>query len=73
VNKCPGRDSRMAQPENITCLNCGHVAEIFSDEFKVECPKCKNLIRKERSPSCLDWCKAAKDCIGEEKRQQFKK
>lgn len=73
MNKCPGQDSRKAQAESITCGKCGYVAEIFSDEIKVRCPMCKNLICKERLPSCIDWCKAAKDCIGEEKWKQFKK
>ena len=65
MNKCPGQDSRKAQAESITCIKCGYVAEIFSDEIKVKCPNCRNLICKERLPSCVDWCKAAKDCIGE--------
>jgi HD superfamily phosphohydrolase YqeK len=65
MNKCPGQDSRKAQAESITCINCGYLAEIFSDEIKVKCPKCKHLICKERLPSCVDWCKAAKECIGE--------
>jgi uncharacterized paraquat-inducible protein A len=67
MNKCPGQDSRKALPENITCANCGYIAEIFSDEIKANCPKCKNLIYRGRLPSCLDWCKAARDCIGEER------
>jgi hypothetical protein len=73
MNKCPGQDSRKAQPENITCVNCGYAAEIFSDEVKVKCPKCKNLICKERLPSCVDWCKAAKECIGEERWNKLKR
>jgi phage FluMu protein Com len=73
MNKCPGQDSRKAQAENITCLNCGYLAEIFSDEVKVKCPKCKNLICKERLPSCVDWCQAAKDCLGEERWNKLKR
>ena len=71
-NKCPGQDSRKANAENITCADCGYVAEIFSDEIKVACPRCKNLICKERLPSCVDWCKAARECVGEEKFKQLK-
>ena len=65
-NQCPGQDRRKTGVENIICNNCGYAAEIFSDEIKVACPKCKNLICKERLPSCVDWCKAAKECVGEE-------
>ena len=64
--KCPGQDPRKARAEGIICSNCGYLAEIFSDEIKVKCPKCQSLICKERLPSCVDWCKAAKECVGEE-------
>jgi NADH pyrophosphatase NudC (nudix superfamily) len=71
-NQCPGQDSRKAKAENIICANCGYQAEIFSDEIKVVCLECKNLIYKERLPSCVDWCKAARECIGEKKYRQLK-
>ena len=72
MNKCPGQDSRKAQAESITCINCDCVTEIFSDEIKVKCPECKNLIYRQRIPSCLDWCKAARDCIGEGRWNELK-
>ncbi len=71
-NRCPGQDSRKAQVENIVCVHCGYVAEIFSDEIEVTCSKCRNIITKENLPSCVDWCKAARECIGEEKYKQLK-
>ncbi len=71
-NQCPGQDSRKASAETIICPGCGYAAEIFSDEIKVVCPRCKNLICKERLPTCLDWCQAARECIGEEKFKQLK-
>ncbi len=66
-NKCPGQDFRKVSVESITCPGCGYAAEIFSDEIKIRCPRCNNPICREKMPSCLDWCKAARDCIGEEK------
>jgi len=72
ITKCPGQDFRKTSIENINCSNCGYAAEIFSDEIKVKCPKCNNLISREKLPSCVDWCKAARDCIGEEKWKQLK-
>ncbi len=72
INKCPGQNSRNIKVEIIRCPNCGHQVEIFSDEVKISCPKCKNLICRERLPSCVDWCKFAKECVGEEKWQQLK-
>jgi hypothetical protein len=73
MNKCPGQERSKVVSENIICSSCGYVAEIFSDEIKVACPRCKNLICKERLPSCVDWCKAARQCIGEEKYKQLNK
>jgi len=72
INKCPGQDDRNVKPENITCAQCGYVTEIFSDEIKVKCPKCRNLICRQRLPSCVDWCKAARECIGEERWKQLR-
>ncbi len=72
IYKCPGQDSRKRSAESVICPECGYMAEIFSDEFNVKCPKCGNLICKERLPSCADYCKAARECIGEEKWEQFK-
>ena len=71
-NKCPGQNGRNLKVETIACSNCGYKVEIFSDETKVTCPKCKNLACRERLPSCIDWCKFAKECIGEEKYKQIK-
>lgn len=74
INKCPGQDDRNIKVEIIACPDCGYKTEIFSDEIKVKCAKCKNLICRERLPACVDWCKMAKECIGEEKwRQLIKK
>ncbi|PIS33334.1 MAG: phosphohydrolase [Candidatus Omnitrophica bacterium CG08_land_8_20_14_0_20_41_16] len=72
VLKCPGQDRLVIKAENIRCQQCGYEAEIFSDEIKVKCPKCKNLICKERLPSCVDWCKFSRGCIGEEKWKRLK-
>ncbi len=72
LNKCPGQDDRNIKTEIITCPECGYKVEIFSDEIKVRCPKCKELVCKERLPSCVDWCKAARECIGEEKWKELK-
>jgi len=72
LSKCPGQDARKAMPEKIVCASCGYEAEIFSDEIKVKCAQCKQLICKDKLPSCVDWCKAARDCIGETRWKQLK-
>ena len=72
INKCPGQDARNITVELIRCLGCGYSVEIFSDEAKVRCSRCKGLIYRERKLSCLDWCKGAKECLGEEKWKELK-
>ena len=71
ITQCPGQERRNIQVETIKCPDCGYIAEIFSDEFKVRCPNCRGLICRSRLPSCVDWCKSARDCVGEEKWEQL--
>ncbi|MFZ2356701.1 MAG: phosphohydrolase [Candidatus Omnitrophota bacterium] len=72
ISKCPGQDKRNIKVENLTCPACGQVLEIFSDEIKVTCPKCKKFACRARLPSCVDWCKSAKSCIGEKLWKELK-
>lgn len=72
IFKCPGQDDKNLKSEILKCPNCGQEVEIFSDEIKVRCPKCKSLVCQQRLPSCVDWCKAARECIGEEKWRKIK-
>lgn len=73
IFKCPGQDDRNLKVEMLTCSDCGYKVEIFSDEVKVSCPQCKNLLCRQRLPSCVDWCKFARECIGEEKFKELHK
>jgi hypothetical protein len=72
MNKCPGQDSRNIRPEIIICPKCTAKVEIFSDEVKVKCPNCKELVCRERLPSCVDWCRYAKECLGDIKWKRIK-
>lgn len=64
---CPGsKKFKNPEPENIKCPNCGENVEIWTDEIQAICPKCKStILRPQEGASCLDWCKYAKECIGE--------
>jgi len=63
---CPGsRLLRQPAPELFPCPNCGAEVEIWSDEFKRACPKCKKMVLRPGGMSCLEWCKQAKECVGE--------
>lgn len=65
IFSCPGSQKfKQPQPENIKCPFCREEAEIWTDEFAVACPGCKKKISRG-GQSCLDWCKEAKNCVGE--------
>lgn len=64
--KCPGAQNfKQPKPENIKCPFCSYDTEIWSDETKTTCPKCKKKFTRKSEQSCLDWCKYAKDCLGD--------
>ena len=63
---CPGaRLLRQPVPELFPCPNCGTEVEIWSDEFRRVCPKCRKMVLRPGGMSCLEWCKQAKECVGE--------
>lgn len=67
LNKCPGSDKfRQPYPEFIKCPFCKAEVEIWADEIKAVCPKCKKAVTRAQGQSCLDWCEFAKECVGEE-------
>jgi DNA-directed RNA polymerase subunit RPC12/RpoP len=72
-DRCPGQSSRYIKATYHGCQNCGYEVEIFSSELKVTCPACGKPVYRERQPSCIDWCPAAKDCIGYLKWKELKK
>lgn len=70
---CPGSQKfKHPYPENINCPFCREELEIWSDEVKTKCTKCKNTVMRKPAESCLDWCKYAKDCVGEFVYKKYK-
>ncbi len=64
---CPGsKGLRQPTPKDIKCPNCLKDVEIWSDEIKAMCPHCKTIIMQNQAMSCVEWCKFAKDCVGEQ-------
>jgi len=59
------------KPEYLKCPTCGDELEIWSDEFKVKCPNCKKEIFREEGSLCIEWCKHAKECVGEERYKEY--
>jgi hypothetical protein len=71
---CPGsREIRSPYPEEIICIFCGSAVEIWSDEVETECPGCHRMVNREMKPTCIQWCPAAKECIGAKKFEEIMK
>lgn len=67
IFNCPGsKQFRQPQPEIINCPYCSKELEIWTDEVKATCPHCKKAIMRQEGASCLDWCRYAKECVGDE-------
>lgn len=71
VMKCPGQDSRKLTVSVHKCPNCGNEVEIFSDELRVRCRKCGEMVYREQTPSCVTWCASARECLGEERWKEL--
>ena len=70
---CPGAIRiKEPTPEDVKCPNCGAEVEIFSDELRVRCQKCGTMVYREETPSCINWCAAARQCLGEERWKELK-
>ena len=55
VSNCPGQDSRKLRVSMHKCPNCSNEVEIFSDELRIKCRKCGEIVHREKVPSCIDW------------------
>jgi|TARA_B100002003_G_C13798012_1_gene394085 DNA-directed RNA polymerase subunit RPC12/RpoP len=70
--KCPGQDMRKLRVELYKCPSCGAEIEIFSDEMRMKCQKCGDMVYREQTPSCIDWCSSARQCLGEERWEELR-
>ncbi|MGM9639985.1 MAG: hypothetical protein ACI3V3_01300 [Faecousia sp.] len=61
---CQGKPRTPTIHEKI-CPQCGNVIEIFSIDTEVPCDRC-GFVAYNDSLSCVQWCKHAKQCVGEE-------
>jgi hypothetical protein len=71
---CPGsREIKTPYPEEIRCFWCDAAGEIWSDEVETRCGNCGKTISREMRPSCIDWCPAARECLGAEKYERLRR
>jgi hypothetical protein len=65
VIRCPG-SSKTTTPKPLerACPRCGAAVEIWSDEEKAFC-KCGAPVFRNRDLTCVAWCSAAEQCLGD--------
>ena len=72
--ECPGSKTiRQPLPEFIKCPFCSQELEIWTDEIKAVCSKCKKTVMRDQATSCLEWCSYAKECVGDQVYDNFMK
>ena len=64
LDGCQGKPRTPTIIEKI-CPQCGAEIEMFSIDTQMACEKC-GFVAYNDSLSCVQWCKYAKKCVGEE-------
>ena len=64
MDGCQGRPRTPTIIEKI-CPNCGSEIELFSIDTEMVCENCGYTVYND-TLSCVQWCKYAKDCVGED-------
>lgn len=71
LDHCPGAVNLKTPTLSLKkCPQCGEEVEIFSNDTSVTCGNCGFVIYND-TLSCIQWCKYAKECVGEEMYQKF--
>lgn len=71
--RCHGADKlRRPTLEVKTCPECENEIEIFSTDKEMACDKCGFVVYNDIR-SCVDWCKYARLCVGDELYNRIKK
>ncbi|MCL1880288.1 MAG: transposase [Actinomycetia bacterium] len=67
INGCPGAANFTGTPtlEVKTCPECGAEVQLFSTDIELACTSCGFVVFNDVI-SCINWCKMAKECLGEE-------
>nr|WP_321351574.1 hypothetical protein [uncultured Methanoregula sp.] len=66
LDHCPGAANLRTPTLAIKkCPQCGEDVELFSNDISVACSNCGFVVYNEIE-SCVQWCKHAKECVGEE-------
>lgn len=72
MKRCPGSMTfTQPKPEMVACPDCGAEVEIWSDEATGTCPQCTRTVIRNETQSCVDYCKYARECLGDDKFKQY--
>ncbi len=72
-DKCPGAANIGTPTLSIKkCPECGKEVEVFSTDVEVMCSNCGFTVYNDLE-SCIQWCKYAEECVGEEQYKKLKK
>ena len=52
------------------CPQCGHEIEMFSTDTEARCEHC-GFVAYNDTLSCVQWCKYARQCVGDEMYEQM--
>ena len=64
-DQCPGAANLRTPTLSIKkCPQCGEEVELFSNDISVKC-SCGFVVYNDIE-SCIQWCRHAKECVGEE-------
>ena len=65
-DRCPGTVNLRTPTLTIKkCPQCGDEVEVFSNDISVKCSRCGFQVYNDIE-SCIQWCKYARECVGEE-------
>lgn len=68
---CPGAERlRNSFPDEIPCA-CGEKVEMWPDEFEIRCPACGRKVERTVPPACIEWCSAARECVGDRLYEKY--
>lgn len=72
MNRCPGSLAGTPTLKIKKCPECGSDVEVFSNDVKVDCERCGFAVYNDVE-SCVQYCKYAKLCVGEELYKKLKR
>jgi endogenous inhibitor of DNA gyrase (YacG/DUF329 family) len=65
LDRCPGTVNLRTPTLAIKkCPQCGEEVEVFSNDIAVKCSRCGFLVFNDIE-SCIEWCRYAKECVGD--------